>query len=124
MPEWHRICGTRRQRVQQSRQQGRQGSRQEAGQSRVQVEQGIQHREAPISTLNYVLNAIDIGASSTFNPHVDVQTNMFVAMETCDDDRAKGIPFFVAKVITMNRQACSDGIILVLWYQLKMPIEL
>jgi hypothetical protein len=124
MPKGHRICGTGRPGVRQTRQQGGQGSRQEAGQNRIQVEQGTQQREAPVSTLNRVLNAIDVGASSTFNPHMDVQTDMFVAMETCDDDRAKGIPFFVAKVINMNRQACSDGTVLVLWYQPKMPIGL
>jgi hypothetical protein len=55
---------------------------------------------------------------------VDVQTYMFLAMETCDDDRAKRIPFFVAKVFTMNRQAYSDGTVLVLWYQPKMPTGL
>jgi hypothetical protein len=65
--------------------------------SRLEVEQGIQQSEAPVSTLNRVLNAIDVGASSTFNPHMDVQKNMFVAMETCDDDRAKGIPFLWQK---------------------------
>jgi hypothetical protein len=65
-----------------------------------------------------------VDASSTFNPHMDVQTDMFVAMETYDDDCAKGIPFFVAKVITVNRQAYSNGTVPVLWYQPKMPIGL
>ena len=55
---------------------------------------------------------------------MDVQTNMFVAMETCDDDHAKGIPCVVAKIITMNRQACSNGTVLVPWYQPKMLIGL
>jgi hypothetical protein len=124
MPKGHRICRTGKQGVQHSRQQGGQGSRQEAGQSRVEVEQGIQQREGPVSILNRVLNAINVHASSTFNPHMDIQTDMFVAMEICDDDQAKGIPFFVAKVITMNRQACSHGTVLVFWYQPKMSTGL
>jgi hypothetical protein len=48
---------------------------------------------------------------------------MFVAMETCDDDWVK-IPFSVAKVITMNRQACSNGTVCGLWHQSKMPTRL
>ena len=124
MPKGHRICGTGRQGIRQSKQQSGQGSRQEVGQSRLKVEQSIQQREALVSTLNCVPNVIDVDASSTFNPHLDVQLDMFVAMETCDDDQAKWIPFFMAKVITMNRQACSDGTVFVLWYQSKMPTRL
>jgi hypothetical protein len=47
---------------------------------------------------SYVLfNAIDVDASSTFNLHMNIQTNMFVAMEIYNDNRAKGIPFFFGK---------------------------
>jgi hypothetical protein len=93
MPRGHCICGTRRQGGQQSRQQGGQGNRQEAGQSRLEVDQGIQQREVHVSTLNFVPNAFDIDASSRFNPHMDVQADMFVVMKTCNNDQAKRIPF-------------------------------
>jgi hypothetical protein len=94
IPGGHHIRGTKRQGVWQSGQQGGQGSRQEAGQSKLEVEQGIQQGEVPVSTWNCVPNAIDVGASSTFNLHMDVQIDMFVAMETCDDDQTTGIPFW------------------------------
>ena len=74
---------------------------------------------------SYVLsNAIDVDASLTFNLYMDIQTNMFVAMEIHNDDRAKGIPFFLAKVIIVSRQAYICEIIFVLWYQPKMLIGL
>ena len=45
-------------------------------------------------------------------------------METCDDDQSKDISCFVAKAITMNRQACNNGTVLAHWIQPKMPIGL
>lgn len=61
-------------------------------------------------------NAIVVDHFPSFDPHQDVKMGMFVAMETEDADREKGIPFFVAKVISLNQQACEDGTIEVLWY--------
>jgi hypothetical protein len=116
MPKGHRIRGSGRQATGQCREQ--------PIQRRSDVGQSSQHTEFITSTSNLLPNACGEDPSFTFNPHADVCPDMFVAMETCDDDQARGIPFFVAKVITLSRQACSDGEAKVLWYQPKMPIGL
>jgi hypothetical protein len=56
----------------------------------------------------------------TFDPRKDVTVGMFVAIETGKDDQLKGIPFFVAKEIQMERQATNDGTVTVLWYEPRM----
>jgi hypothetical protein len=56
----------------------------------------------------------------TFDPRKDVMVGMFVAIETGEDDQLKGIPFFIAKVIQMERQATDDGTVTVLWYEPRM----
>ena len=46
---------------------------------------------------------------------------MFVGIERGEDDQSKDIPFFVGKVIDMERQADEDGTFTVLWYEPQMP---
>jgi hypothetical protein len=46
---------------------------------------------------------------------------MFVGIETGEDDQSKGIPFFVGKVINMEKQTDEDGTFTVLWYEPRMP---
>jgi hypothetical protein len=58
----------------------------EVGQCKKDFKQSMQQVEIPVNTLHVLPNAIDMNASSTFNFHTDVQTYMFVAMETYDDD--------------------------------------
>jgi len=60
----------------------------------------------------------------SFDPHQDVKIGMIVGMEIKSDDQEKGISFFIAKVVSLNQQACEDGSVEVLWYQPKMPIGL
>jgi hypothetical protein len=42
---------------------------------------------------------------------------MFVGIEIDENDQSNGIPFFLAKVIDMERQAAEDGTFTVLWYE-------
>jgi hypothetical protein len=42
---------------------------------------------------------------------------MFVGIETGEDDQSKGIPFFVGKVINMERQAVENETFTILWYE-------
>jgi glucose-6-phosphate 1-dehydrogenase len=44
----------------------------------------------------------------TFDARKDVIVGTFVAIETGEDDQWKGIPFFIGKVIYMERQATND----------------
>jgi hypothetical protein len=55
-----------------------------------------------------------------FDPRHDVRSGMFVGIETGEEDQLKGIPFFIAKVIDMERQASKDGTFTVLWYEPQM----
>jgi hypothetical protein len=49
-----------------------------------------------------------------FDPRQDVRSGMFVGIEIGEEDQLKGIPFFIAKVIDMERQASEDGTFTVL----------
>jgi hypothetical protein len=42
---------------------------------------------------------------------------MFVGIETDENDQSNGIPFFLAKVIDMERQAAKDGTFTVLGFE-------
>jgi hypothetical protein len=42
---------------------------------------------------------------------------MFVGIETGKEDQSKGIPYFLGKVIDMERQAAEDGTFTILWYE-------
>jgi hypothetical protein len=55
-----------------------------------------------------------------FDPRQDVRSGMFVGIEIGEEDQLKGIPFFIAKVIDMERQASEDGTFTVLWYEPRM----
>lgn len=65
-------------------------------------------------------NSVVPNAFPPFNPSKDVSIGMFAALETTDEDRSIGIPFFIAKVLKMSRQTCTDGTATVMWYQPKM----
>jgi hypothetical protein len=56
----------------------------------------------------------------TFDPQQDATHGMFVGIDIGEDDKSKGIPFFVAKIIDMERQAAEDGTFTVLWYEPRM----
>jgi hypothetical protein len=45
---------------------------------------------------------------------------MFVRIEIEENDQSNGIPFFLAKVIDMERQAVEDGTFTILWYEPRM----
>jgi hypothetical protein len=55
------------------------------------------------------LGASNVEPNSTYNLHMDVQMDIFVAMETCNDDQAKSKILFVAKVIPMNNRVLYSG---------------
>ena len=80
-------------------------------------ESGIGCASTSTSATPTVLNAYPF---PTFDPHKDVTVGMFVAIETGEDDQSKGVPFFIAKVISMERQAADDGTFNVLWYEPRM----
>jgi hypothetical protein len=46
---------------------------------------------------------------------------MFVGIETGKEDQSKGIPYFLGKVVDMERQAAEDGTFTILWYEPRMP---
>ena len=134
MPRGHRIRGNRTNargrgrgaqitngEVGGDQENGRQGRR---GQGRGGTARGRgQGQESSTNSTN-IPNAIIGEQFPSFDPHQDVKMGMFVAMETEDVDQEKGILFFVAKVISLNQQACEDGTAQVLWYQPKMPVGL
>jgi hypothetical protein len=55
-----------------------------------------------------------------FDPRHDVRSGMFVGIETGEEDQLTRIPFFIAKVIDMERQASEDGTFTILWYEPRM----
>jgi hypothetical protein len=63
----------------------------------------------------------NINPFPTFDARQDVMNGMFVGIETGKDEQSKGIPFFVGKVVDMERQAVEDGTLTVLWYEPRMP---
>jgi hypothetical protein len=55
-----------------------------------------------------------------FDSRQDVRNGMFVGIETGEEDQLKGIPFFIAKIIDMERQASKYGTFTILWYEPRM----
>ena len=56
----------------------------------------------------------------TFDPRQDVRSGKFLGIEIGEEDQLKRIPFFISKVLDMERQASEDGTFTVLWYKPHM----
>ena len=59
-------------------------------------------------------------AFPAFNPHIDITIGQFVVVCSPEEDRRRGAPFWVGKVLALERSATSDGEMTVLWYWLRM----
>jgi hypothetical protein len=83
-----------------------------------------QNRQRSASN-NHVTCVASIGSSRSrninpfpaFDAIQDVTIGMFVGIETGKEDQSKGIPYFLGKVIDMERQAAEDGTFTILWYE-------
>ena len=65
------------------------------------------------STSNVIVVSIE-NPFPTFDPQKDVIVGMFVTTKIGEDDWLKGMPFFIANVINMERQAAEDGTFIIL----------
>ena len=100
-PRGHRICQQNT-----SRNRGNNSSRQDIQQQRTMVENEDINTYEGARNYASTSNVIAVSRENpfpTFDPQKDVFVEMFVAIETREDDQLKGMPFFIAKLINMEK---------------------
>ena len=119
MPRGHCICGSsnnvrgqgrrREENVEQVDEQINSGKTNERQGSQGRELGGQSERQGYAPNL-IISNDNAIDRFSTFNPHQDVKVGIVVAMKIDGIDRHLGNPSCVAKVFSLNQQACENGI--------------